>query len=221
MFKVFFLLGYLYLNVLDANSLVNANKALINNQVENAINLYILSAREGEDEANFQLGKIYYLEKYNKRDLTKAYEYFKKASDYGHIKAQYNLAVILANKNFKNYNPNRSYELFYDLAKQDYPNAQYKVGIYLLYGIGIKKDYTMAKLWLERAYFENDYARASCGIATLYANGFGTMQNLGRARKFSYSYIDKYPLCKKVFQEFKLYKKKYAEDKGFKYGYYN
>ena len=211
---------YMLSNNLSASTLSEGDEALQNNKIDKSIALYKLSARDGSDEANFKLGKIYYLKKYNKRDLDKAYEYFKKASDYGHIKSQYNLAVILSNKNFKYYDIKRSYELFDDLARQDYGNAQYKVGIYLLYGLGVKKDYSMAKAWFERAYFENNYKRASCGISTIYANGLGVIQNLGRARNFSHCYIDNYPLCKKVFYEFKLYKTKYTEDKGFKYGYY-
>jgi len=218
--KIFFIIIYLCLTILNGSYLEDANKALLENNLTKAISLYEFSAREGEDEANFQLGKIYYLKKYQKRDLDRAFEYFKKASVYGHNKATYNLAVIYSQKRFKKHSYNRSYDLFLDLAKQDQSNAQYKVGIYLLNGFGVTKDYTSSKLWLERAYFKNNYKRASCGLATIFANGFGVIQNLGRARDLSEPYINKYPLCNKIFYEFKLYKNKYKEDKGFKYGYY-
>ena len=216
MLKIFFVIFLLGLYNLNGSYLSEANKALSKNNINKAIKLYKLSAREGEDEANFQLGKIFY----QKKDLDKAYEYFKKASDYEHIKAKYNLAVILSQKKFKKHSYKSSYELFYELAKQDYVKAQYKVGIYLLYGFGVEKDYVMSKAWLERAYFVNEYKRAGCGLADIYANGFGVIQNLGRARQLSQDKVSKYPLCKKVFNEFKLYKNKYKEDKGFKYGYY-
>lgn len=216
MLKIFFVIFLLGLYNLNGSYLSEANKALSKNNINKAIKLYKLSAREGEDEANFQLGKIFY----QKKDLDKAYEYFKKASDYEHIKAKYNLAVILSQKKFKKHSYKSSYELFYELAKQDYVKAQYKVGIYLLYGFGVEKDYAMSKAWLERAYFVNEYKRAGCGLADIYANGFGVIQNLGRARQLSQDKVSKYPLCKKVFNEFKLYKNKYKEDKGFKYGYY-
>jgi len=207
-------------SILSGSYLDDASKALDNDNIDKAIELYKLSAREGNDEANFQLGKIYYLKKYKKKDLELASQYFKKASDYEHTKAKYNLAVIYSQKQFKKHSFKHAYNLFYDLAIHDYPQAQYKVGIHLLYGFGVEKDYPMAKTWLERAFFVNKYDRASCGLATIYANGFGVIQNLGRARNLSYSKIKKYPLCKKVFYEFKLYKTKYKEDKGFKYGYY-
>jgi len=216
MIKIFFVIFLVGLYNLNGSYLSEADKALSKNNINEAIKLYKLSAREGEDEANFQLGKIFY----QKKDLNQAYEYFKKASDYEHVKAKYNLAVILSQKKFIKHSYKSSYELFYELAKQDYVKAQYKVGIYLLYGFGVEKDYAMSRAWLERAYFVNEYKRASCGLASIYANGFGVIQNLGRARQLSQDKISKYHLCKKVFNEFKLYKNKYKEDKGFKYGYY-
>jgi hypothetical protein len=220
MFNIIFSSFLLSSTILHGSYLTDGKKALLDNNIDGSIKLFKLSARAGEDEANFQLGKIYYLPKYHKRNLSKAYEYFKKASDYEHVKAKYNLAVIYGQKKFKKHSYTRSYELFHDLAKQDYSNAQYKLGIYLLYGFGIEKNYGMAKDWLERSYFENKYERASCGLAVIYANGFGVIQNLGRARQLSGGNIKNYSLCKKVFNEFKLYKNKYKEDKGFKYGYY-
>lgn len=197
-----------------------ANKALSEKNVEKAIHFYELSAREGEDEANFALGKIYYLKKYQKTDLLKAFEYFQKAADYEHVKAKYNLAILYSQKNFQKHSYSKAYELFLGLAKQGYPNAQYMVGIYLMNGFGVEKDYSLSKNWFEEAYFKNDYNQAACGIANIYANGLGVIQNLGRARKLSEKYIKDFSLCKKVFVEFKLYKDKYKDDKGFKFGYY-
>jgi len=220
MFKILFLLLLLCGDILNASYLENAHKALLSQNISKAIQLYKLSAREGVDEANFQLGKIYYMQKYNHRDFNKAFEYFKKAADYGHQKAKYNLAIIYSQKRFKKHNFKRAYELFLSLAKHGQSNAQYRVGIALLYGLGVKKDYSLSKRWFEESYFENNYKRAACPIAFIYANGLGVIQNLGRARKFSEPFLNKYPLCTKVFEEFKLFKNKYKKDKGFKLGYY-
>jgi len=209
-----------YTSLLYASLLDEGKKELEKNNIEQAITFFEKSAREGEDEANFELGKIYYTTKYKKQDLNLSFKYFKKAADYEHIKSKYNLAVIYSQKKFENHSLKKAYELFLTLAKQGYPNAQFMVGMYLINGFGIDVDYTLAKKWLEEAYFQNKYEQASCGIAYMYANGLGVLQNLGRARKLSEKYQDKFPLCKKTFMEFKLYKKRYSEDKGFKFGYY-
>jgi hypothetical protein len=218
--KILFILVLLVYTNLTATFLDEANNAILDNNVEKAIKLYKLSAREGDDEANFQLGKIYYLKMFGKKDLDKAYVYFKKAAAYEHKKAKYNLAIVYSQKEFKKHSYKRAYELFLSLAKQGYPNAQYMVGIYLLYGLGVQKDYSLAKRWLEESYFKNNYEEASCAISFIYANGLGVIQNLGRARNLSQNFISKFPLCRKVFNEFKLYKNRYKEDKGFKFGYY-
>lgn len=208
-------------NFVFASFLDDAKIELEKNNIDHAIKLLKQSAREGNDEANFELGKIYYFKKYDKRDLNLSFSYFKKAADYGHQKSKFNLAIIYSKKEFRKHSFKEAYNLFNSLAKDGYPSAQYMVSMYLLNGLGVDKDYELAKKWVEEAYFENGYEEASCGIASIYANGYGVLQNLGRARKFSIKYKDKYPLCKYTFEEFKLYKKKYSEDKGFKFGYYN
>jgi len=220
MLKTFLFILSLSIYSLQASNLIKAEQALEKNLIDEAIQLYKLSAREGEDEANFQLGKIYYLKKYQKRDLDKAFEYFQKAADYHHLNAKYNLAMIYSQKKFKQHNYKKAYNLFLTLAQQDDPKSQYMVALYLLHGFGIDKDYKLAKKWVEKAYFVNNYKEASCGIALIYAQGFGVIQNFGRARKFSENLVDSFALCKKVFYDFKLYKKRYKEDKGFKFGYY-
>jgi len=220
MLKILFFVIILSSKSLNASFLEEANQALLSQNITKAIKLYKLSAREGVDEANFQLGKIYYMQKYNRKDLKKAFDYFQKAADYNHKKAKYNLAIIYSQKRFKKHNFKHAYKLFLSLAKQGQSNAQYRVGIALLYGLGVEKDYSLSKRWFEESYFENNYKRAACPIAFIYANGLGVIQNLGRARKLSEPFITKYPLCRKVFKEFKLFKDKYKKDKGFKLGYY-
>lgn len=220
MLKIFLIILSSAILSLNASNLIKANQALQQNNIDQAINLYKLSAREGEDEANFQLGKIYYLKKYQKRDIDKAFEYFKKAADYEHLKAKYNIAMIYSQKKFKLHNYKKAYNIFFTLAQEDEPKSQYMVGIYRIYGFGIEKDYSLAKKWVERAYFINGYKEASCAISLIYAEGFGVIQNLGRARKFSERYVKTFPLCEKVFYDFNLYKDKYKSDKGFKFGHY-
>ena len=154
-----------------------------------------------------------------KKDINKAFNYFNISANYGNIKAKFNTGMIYSQKRFKGYNPKKGYKIFLELAKQNHKRSQYLVGNALLKGIGVDIDYKEALKWFEYSYFENNYIPSSCMIALIYANGFGTIQNLGRANKLSQVGIKhNLKLCKYINKEFKLYK--YKEDKGFKFGYY-
>ena len=217
MFKSIFIIYILLLQIIFANEITNKDQ---NKNKNKNINYYKKLSRMGNIDGYFKLGVIYYKGKEAKKDIDKAYYYFKLASDYNHKKAKYNLAVIYSNKKLKYYNPKKGYQLFLELAKQNEPKSQYRVGVALLYGFGVNINYTEALKWLEISYFENRYDRASCAIGFIYANGMGVIQNLGRAKKLTKDLINKYPLCKKVYEDFKLYKNKYNKDRGFKFGYY-
>ena len=160
----------------------------------------------------FELGKNYFYQ----NDMEKAKQYFQISSDYGNKKATYNLATIYAKE--KNYK--KAYPLFLKAATNNYPQAQNKVGLFLLYGWGIEKDYKEAVKWFEYAYFKNKYIPAVCNLSYMYANGYGVMFNFGRAAKLARIGIkENLPQCKKVYSEYKL--DKYKEDKGFQYRYYS
>jgi len=197
----------------------DATKAFEEKNIKEALYLYKKSAITGNDKAIFILGKIYYNGKYVKQDLEKSYYYFSKIAPYGDIKAKYNIAIIYANRKFKKHNYKKSYNLFLELAQKGYAKAQHKVGIFLLYGLGIDKDYKMSVRWFEQSYFVHNYKPASCNLAVMYANGYGVFPNFGRARKLAQEgYEEKIPTCMKVYNQFKL--QKYPQDKGFKIGYY-
>ncbi|MEA2019353.1 MAG: tetratricopeptide repeat protein [Campylobacterota bacterium] len=196
-----------------------ADKAFQEKNITKAIKLYKKSARGGEDEALFKLGKIYYNGRFIKRDISKAMGYFKQVASYGHKKAKFNVAVIYGQKKYKNHSYKKSYEIFLDLAREHHPKAQFMVANALLKGLGTQKDYPLALKWLEQSYFKNGYEPSRCMLAVVYANGLGVIQNLGRARVLAQNGFDKKtPICTRVYKEFNLHK--YESDKSFKFGFY-
>jgi hypothetical protein len=208
----------IYVNIL-ASPLTEANEAYQKNNIQKAIKLYKKSAREGEDEAYFKLGIIHYSGQFIKKDLEKAMQYFQQAAQYNHIKAKYNTALIYSQKKYKKHNYKKAYNLFLDLAQQNHPKAQYMLANALIKGLGTHKDYKEALKWLERSYFENKYEPSRCMLAVVYANGYGVLQNFGRASVLARKgYEEKRPLCYKVYKEFNLHKHKI--DRSFKFGYY-
>ena len=219
MFKILLLLIFLFYSNIFGSLLDEANKAFKEKNIKVAIKLYKKSARNGEDEALFELGKIYYNGKFVKRDINKAMNYFRQVADYGHIKAKYNVAIIYGQKKYENHSYKKSYDIFLELAREHHSKAQNKVGIYLLYGLGIDVDYKLAVKWFEQSYFVNKYQPTACNLAVMFANGYGVFANFGRARILAQKgYEEKHPICMKVYQQFNLHK--YKSDKGFKFGFY-
>ncbi len=197
-----------------------ANKAFLDKDIKLALELYKKSAREGEDEALFKLGKIYYNGKFVKQDINLSMDYFKKVASYGHIKAKYNVATIYAQKRYKHHSYKKAYDIFLDLARNHHAKAQNKVGIALLYGLGVDIDYKLSVKWFEQSYFVNGYKPSACNLAVMFANGYGVFPNFGRARILAQKgYENKNPICVKIYKQFNL--GKYKEDKGFKFGFYN
>lgn len=176
-------------------------------------------ARDGNSEANFKLGIIYFKGDQIKQDLVKAMKYFQRAAVSGHIKAKYNTGVIYANKNYQNFNYKKAFEVFSELSALNHPKSKYKLGIFLLYGLGVDKDYKKAVKLFEEAYFAHKDTTAGCYLALMYASGKGVFPNFGRAREVAQEGFDKkIPICIKVYNDFNL--EKYHEDKGFKFGFY-
>ncbi len=160
----------------------------------------------------FELGKKYYHEK----EIQKAIQYFELSWEYGNDKAQYNLATIYAqNKHYK-----KAFPLFLSLAKQNNPKAQNMVGVFLLNGLGVQKDYKKALHWFEQAFFENNYTPAVCNLSFMFANGYGASFNFGRASILArIGMKHDLPRCKKVYEEYNL--QKYTKDRGWlNFGYY-
>ncbi len=221
------LLVILFIITLHSNSIEKADKYYESGKIIKALKIYKSIARSGDTSVYFKLGTIYYKGDVIQKNIKKAMYYFKLASSYGNKKAKYNMAIIYSQKKSIYHNYKKAYSLFLDLAQMGYVKAQIKVGQYLLYGIGIQSDYSLAKRWFEQAYFHGKNKEASCNLAYIYVEGKGVFVNLGRARKLvEDKYIKKNDLvgeirtslCQKIFKQYKLYK--YNSDKGFKLGYY-
>ena len=182
--------------------------------------IFLIYSLNAKTKSDFMLGIKYYKGDGVKRDLNRAVRYFERSAKDGNIKAKYNIAVIYGSKNYQNHNYSKAFDLFLELAKNGHAKAQNRVGMALLYGTGIDKDYKMAVRWFEESYFNGKYKPAGCSLALMYVMGKGVFVNLGRASKLAKDGIRyNLPLCKKVYNEFNLYK--YKEDKGFKFGFYN
>lgn len=199
-----------------------AKEAELHQDYKKAIQYYKKAAfTHNEAQAHYKLGIFYYQGKVVKRDYTKVYRSFSKAALLGHKQAKYNLGVFYANKRTPYFDAKHAYNIFKELAVQGHAGAQNRIGMYLTFATNkvVDKDYKKAIQWFEKSS-KQGYESAHCNLAYMYASGKGVWQNLGRAHAFAKEGMkNKNPICVNVWKEFNL--KKYPEDKGFKFKFYN
>lgn len=191
-----------------------------NRDIKKAIKYYFEAAKKRDDKALLYLGKLYFQGKYLNQSTKKAIDFLEKASLLDNIKAKYNLGIIYASKNSKEYhNYNKAYNIFLELANEGYAPAQNKVGMFLTHGYGgQEKDYTKAVKWYE-ASAKQCYEPAECNLAFMYVNGKGVWKNFGRAHVFAKDgYTNGNKICKTIWEKHSL--DKYPIDKGFKFNFY-
>lgn len=143
-----------------------------------------LAADEGNAEAMYELGRLFYLGDTNNlyTDYDEAMTWFQRASDAGHTGATYHIGYFyefgFAGKND------------YSQAKEYYLAAANKGDLYSQYHYGhlslletnqMYPDYQLAKEYLEKAA-QQGYARAYCVLAEMEYLGLGQTPRLSKAR---------------------------------------
>ena len=86
----------------------------------------VVRAKEGDAEAQNELGSLYYAGEDVEQDDTEAVRWIKRAADQGYSPAQYNLGLL-------------------------YFRSRGGLGYMLVYGAGVDEDYVLAYMWLELA----------------------------------------------------------------------
>ena len=97
------------------------------------------------------------------------------------VSAQYDLGLIHQNsKNVKE--QERAFNLFQSAANQDHANAQYRLGLCYLDGIGVERDLKAAVGWFEKAAAQN-HIPAQNRLGLCYQEGQGVKKDLQEARR--------------------------------------
>ena len=64
-------------------------------QIQKGIGIIEKNAKEGDATAQYRIGVIYRKGFHVPQDKAKAFEWFRKAAEQGHVKAQYTLCIML------------------------------------------------------------------------------------------------------------------------------
>ena len=159
-------------------------------------------AKKGNDNAQFDLGSMYYLGKGVKQDYKKAIKWHTKAAEQGYAKSQYNLGGIY----FYGQGVTRDYKeaikWHTKAANQGYPEAQFSLGIIYDRGeedflmmdptltkhqLRVTKNYVEAYKWYYLAASQNERHAE-------YRDDLGkkmTKEQIAEAKKLAFEFVAK------------------------------
>ena len=163
----------------DTNAL--GNDSIQSNAIvsDEGINEIIIKAKQGNVEAQFDLGMYYYEEK----NYTKAVEWFMKAAENGNVKAQYKLGVCYYNGLGITKDETKAVKWYTKAAKENYINAQNDLAYCYLTGRGVETNYKKAIEWYTKAA-EQGSSEAQRYIGDCYYYGWGFTRNYNKAEEW-------------------------------------
>ena len=178
----YFLL-YGLIGIVNADSLLEAQRAHRTGNYREAVKLYRLAAESGYSDARYALGSMYMYGEGVAADYQKAEKWYRLAAEKGHKDAQYTLGLIYGSGQYGLAQDLQKAVKWYRLAAaQEHINALLNLGMIYerSYGQGIRRDYREAVKWYRLAAEKgNPGAQAHLGI--MYIRGFGVSRNLIRA----------------------------------------
>jgi hypothetical protein len=131
-----------------AQDLLNeANAKYEAGQMDAALELYTQAANKGLAEAQFQLGKMYYLGEGGAKDYSSASMWFKRAVRQRHAKAEYGLATCYMNGDGVPVNYDQALMYMRASALRGYVPAQRKLAELYSKGVLVEADSVEAKRW--------------------------------------------------------------------------
>ncbi len=137
-----------------------------------AVRLLRLKAEQGDAEAQFHLGGLYWLGQGVPKDEKEAVRWFRRAAAQGNAKAQFNLGVASYLGEGTPKNDKEAAHWFRRAAEQGDAQAQYNLGLAYFFGRGMPKSYKEATNWFRHAAEQGD-AQAQFNLGLSYAAGAG------------------------------------------------
>jgi len=133
-------------------------------------------AKQGDIDAQMELGKRYFNGNGLEQSFTEAFSYFRKAADYGNPNAQTVLGFMYANGIGVEDNEIKAFIWFRKAAEQANHDAQFRLGLCFYAGFGVEQNYQDALIWLQQSADQGN-SNAQYLIGFMYANGDGVVEN--------------------------------------------
>jgi TPR repeat protein len=141
-----------------------------------ALKALISKAQQGNPDAQFSLGSIYFAGQGVPQDYSQAAQWYRKAAEQGYAYAQSNLGFLYENGYGVPQDYGQAVQWYRKAAEQGFANAQNNLGNLYAYGHGVPQDYGQAVQWYRKAA-QQGQALALHGLGLLYARGQGVPQN--------------------------------------------
>ena len=113
-------------------------------------------ADQGNAEAQFKLGGMYYKGRGVPQDNAQAAAWYRKAAEQGDADAQYNLGVMYAKGLGVPQDNAQALAWYRKAAEQGYVKAQLNLGERYYKGVGAPQDYSQAAVWYRKAAEQGD-----------------------------------------------------------------
>lgn len=151
-------------------------------EYKSALQCFEQAAKQGNVEAQYSAGLMYYYGEGVEQDYQKAAEWLTKSAEQGDSDAQYNLGVLYFKGEGVEQDSQQAVEWYTKSAEQGNENAQYALGVKYLKGEGVEQDYQKAAEWFTKSY-EQWNPDASYALGMMYFNGDGVEQDYEKAMK--------------------------------------
>jgi uncharacterized protein len=148
-----------------------------------AVKWFRIAAKQGNAEAQSELGFAYQNGKGVHEDRVEAAKWFRLAAEQGNAKAQTTLGFAYQMGIGVQKNHVEAVKWFRMASEQGVAPAQYVLGVIFQDGIGVPKDEVEAVKWFRMAAEQGD-AGAQHNVGVAYANGDGVQQDFTEAAKW-------------------------------------
>ena len=166
------------LTSVTAGPLEDAKAAYARKDYATALRIWRAIAEQGDAEAQFQLGYMYILGQGVSKDFDKGMKLIDEAADRDGVSAISFLASALSDKD-----PEKAEKLWRKAAELGGALAQYNLGEYFAWGLGVPLDYTEAARWYRKAA-DQGFAGAQYKLGVMYQNGRGVPLDFAEAMKW-------------------------------------
>lgn len=118
---------------------------------EEALHLYLELGKQGNAEAQYNLGAMYALGQGTAADAVVAAGWYAKAAEQGIVRAIFNLGMMNYEGQGMAVNKEKAAKLFRSCAEAGYMEAQYKLAVMLYVGDGTLEDREESNMWYGKA----------------------------------------------------------------------